>query len=320
MFVTRQLPGGALHSLDQHCNVTIWPHSSPPSPEQLRDACTRAEGLLCTLNDTIDQPLIAAAPHLKVVSSCSVGLDHVDQSALAARGIALGHTPHVLTDATADLCLALILAASRRLAEGEAFVRSGAWAQQPGWDPELLLGRDLRGTTLGLLGLGPIGQAVARRALAFGLNIVGWTPSGRQVEGVMSASFDQVIEHSDILSLHLALTPQTRAIINADILSRMPRNSLLINTARGGLIDEDALIHALSHKHIGGAALDVFAREPIGADHPLLDCPNLTVVPHLGSATQGTRAAMTQLAVDNLLAGLQGLALPHAAPPIGDFS
>ena len=312
VLVTRQLPGTALDDLEADCDVTLWPHEHPPSPAQLKDACRDVDGLLCTLNDVIDQSLIDAATRLKVVSSCSVGVDHVDQQALARRSIALGHTPHVLTDATADLCMALMLSASRRLPEGEHYVRSGAWARQPGWDPQLLLGRDLRGATLGLLGLGPIGQAVARRALAFGLNILGWTPSGRKLEGVTSASFDQVIERSDILSLHLALTPQTRAIISADTLARMPRHSLLINTARGGLIDENALIQALNSGDIGAAALDVFCTEPLAADHALLSCPNLTLAPHLGSATHGTRAAMTRLAVNNLLAGLRGETLPHA--------
>ncbi len=314
VFVSRQLPGAALQRLGRATNMHCWPGDAPPDRDSLLAAVADCRGLLCTLNERIDSQLLQAAPQLAVVSSCSVGVDHVDLAALNSRGVILGHTPHVLTDATADLAFALLLAAARRLPEGERHVRSGAWAAQPGWDPSLLLGTDLRGRTLGLLGLGPIGQAMARRAQGFGLRIVGWTPSGRAVDGVEAADFDGVLEQADFLSLHLALTPQTRHIIDARALARLRPHAILINSARGGLVDEAALAAALQAGRLGGAALDVFEQEPIASTHALLQLPGVVVAPHLGSATRGTREAMAELAVDNLLAGLRGEPLPAAYP------
>ncbi|HEY1075101.1 MAG TPA: D-glycerate dehydrogenase [Fontimonas sp.] len=315
VFVSRRLPGPALEQLAQQVDMQCWPEREPPSPVQLRDALRGCDGLLCTLTETIDDALLAAAPQLRVVSSCSVGVDHVDVAALTRRCIPLGHTPHVLTDATADLAFALLLATARRLPEGERFMRDGGWTPARRWEPDFLLGRDLRGATLGLIGLGAIGQAVARRAAGFGMRIVGWTPSGRRVDGVESLSFAEVLQRADFLSLHLALTAQTRHIVNAAALARMRSEAVLINTARGGLVDETALIHALRSGRIAAAGLDVFEREPIGADHPLLALPNVVVAPHIGSATLGTRSRMAQLAVDNLLAGLRGERMPHCVNP-----
>ncbi len=315
VFVTRKLPGAALGQLAQQVDMRCWPEDAPPSVEALHQAASDCDGLLCTLNDRIDQALLDQAPHLRVVSSCSVGVDHVDIAALNARGIPLGYTPHVLTEATADLAFALLLSSARRLPEGDAFTRNGEWAEQRGWDPELLLGRDLHGATLGLLGLGPIGQAVARRAQGFGMRVIAWNRTARQIAGVENHSFEQVIQQADFLSLHLALCQATKHIINADTLSRMRSHALLINTARGGLIDESALINALSDGRIGGAALDVFEQEPVAANHPLLALKNVVIAPHLGSATRGTREAMAQLAVDNLLAGLAQQAMPQCVNP-----
>ncbi|MGJ8669271.1 MAG: 2-hydroxyacid dehydrogenase [Oceanococcus sp.] len=315
VFVSRKLPGPALQQLAERVELQCWPENSPPSPQALQQAVSDCDGLLCTLNDKIDQDLLDAAPKLRVVSSCSVGVDHVDIAALNARGIPLGYTPHVLTEATADLAFALLLCAARRLNEGDRFTRNGGWAAQRGWDPELLLGRDLHGATLGLLGLGPIGQAMARRAQGFGIRVIGWNRSTRQVTGVENHSFEEVIAQSDFLSLHLALCADTRHIINAKTLQQMPDHAILINSARGALIDEQALISALRKQQIAAAALDVFEHEPITPEHPLLALPNAIIAPHLGSATRGTRVAMAQLAVDNLLAGLEGLTMPQCVNP-----
>lgn len=315
VFVSRDLPGKALQRLAASADTQIWDQPRPPSADDLIAAIADCDGLLCMLTDRIDAGLLNAAPELRVISSYSVGVDHVDVEALNKRRIPLGHTPHVLTDATADLTMALLLAASRRLNEAEQFVREGVWTPQQRWEPSMFLGRDMRGANLGLLGLGPIGQAVARRAAGFGMRILGWTPSGRSVPYVDLASFDEVIEQADFLSLHLALAESTRHIINAEVLQRMPRKAMLINTARGPLIDESALIVALKNKDIAGAALDVFEQEPIAGDHPLLALPQVCVTPHIGSATWNTRCAMADLAVDNLLAGLRGETMPHCVNP-----
>ncbi len=315
VFVSRKLPGSALEQLSASVDTQVWPHERPPTAQELTQAVQDCDGLLCVLTDRIDADLLLQAPRLRVVSSCSVGVDHVDVAALTEHGIALGYTPHVLVDATADLCFALLLGAARRLPEGERFMREGLWTPQRRWEPDLLLGKDLRGATLGLVGLGAIGQAVARRAQGFGMRVVGWTPSGRQVDGVIAASFEEVLSQADFLSLHLALSESTRHIINAKALAHMKADALLINTARGGLVDEQALLQALEAGHLAGAALDVFEQEPVSAQHPLLQLPNVSIAPHIGSATLGTRAAMAQLAVDNLLAGLNSRPMPHCYNP-----
>lgn len=316
VFVSRALPGPALQQLAQHAEVRVWEDAEPPTAQQLQQAVADADGLLCMLTDAIDQTLLAQAPHLHVISSCSVGVDHVDIVALNQRGIPLGHTPHVLVDATADLCFALMLAAARRLPEAEQFLRGGEWTPARRWEPELLLGKDLRGATLGLLGLGAIGQAVAQRAQGFGMRVIGWTPSGRAVAGVESCEFEQVLAEADFLSLHLALSERTRHIINAEALKRLRRDAILINTARGPLIDEAALVEALQAGRLHTAALDVFEAEPIGPQHPLLQAGRVIAVPHIGSATRGTREQMAQRAVDNLLAGLAGRRMPYCANPV----
>lgn len=315
VLVTRALPGTALEELARHTDMDCWAPRTPMPSAEMRERIRDCEGLLCMITDRVDEDLLVAAPRLRVVSSCSVGVDHVEIGALSARRIVLGYTPGVLVDATADLTFALLLAAARRLPEAERFMRDNQWTPARRWEPDLLLGRDLRGATLGLIGLGAIGQAMAQRAQGFGLKLIGWTPSGRSVAGVQPASFEQVLAQSDFVSLHLALTESTRGIIDARALARMHAEAIFINTARGGLVDESALIAVLREKRIGGAALDVFEREPVAADHPLLQLPNVVVAPHIGSATLGTRSRMAQLAVDNLLAGLRGLAMPHCVNP-----
>lgn len=315
VFVSRRLPGSALDELAQHVDMTCWGGAEPPTAEQLLESTKQVDGLLCMLTDSIDEAFIDARPNLKVISSCSVGVDHVDVAALTQRGIPLGHTPHVLTDATADIAFALLLSAARRLPEGDSFMRENLWTPARRWEPDLLLGKDLNGATLGLIGLGAIGQAVARRAQGFGMRVIGWTPSARPVPGVESLTFDTVLQQSDFVSLHLALSASSKHIINESALKKMRADAILINTARGPLIDEAALIQALEQQSIGGAALDVFEEEPILGDHPLMKFPNCVVVPHIGSATLGTRSKMAQLSVDNLLAALNDQPMPHCVNP-----
>ena len=309
---TRALPGGALERLsaERGVDLDVWPGSGPPPQEELLARAPELDGLLCTLVDRIDAQWLASAKRIRVVSSYSVGLDHVDLAAAAERKIPIGHTPGVLVETTADLAFALLLAVGRRVAEGDRMVRAGEWGT---WQPDLLLGRDIHGASLGIVGLGAIGRAVARRALGFGMRVLGWTRSGRSVDGVESTSLDALFARSDFVSLHVALTDETQRLVDATALARMKPGAILVNTARGPLVDENALADALDSGHLAGAGLDVFEREPLPADHRLTRTRGVTLLPHLGSASVATRARMADLAVDNLLAGMRGEPLRHAA-------
>ena len=248
------------------------------------------------------RPLLDAAPSLRVISNYAVGADNIDVAAAKARGIALGYTPDVLTDATADLAFALLLAIARRLPEGIAAVRDGEWKT---WEPDWLLGRDVHGATLAIVGPGRIGRAVARRAEGFGMEVL---LVGRD------DPLEPALARADFVSLHAPLTDETRRFVDDAFLEAMKTTAYLVNTARGGLVDQDALARALRERTIAGAALDVTDPEPLPPDDPLLEAPNLIVLPHLGSATQATRERMADLAVDNLLAGLAGEPLPQEFP------
>jgi glyoxylate reductase len=302
-FVTRRIPGPALERLAAAHEVEVWPHRLPPTPEELREHAASAEGLLTLLTDAVDEELLAAAPELRAISNYAVGTDNVDLEAATRRGIPVGNTPDVLTDATADLAFALMLALARRLAEGERDVREGQWIT---FEPDRGLGAEITGATLGIVGFGRIGRAVARRAEGFGMEIL---HSGRD-GGV---PLEELLERADFVSLHCPLTEDTHHLIDADALARMKPTARLINTARGPIVDPAALERALHERAIAGAALDVTEPEPLPPDHPLLRAPNLLVVPHVGSATVQTRHRMTEVAVANLLAGLAGDPMPHQA-------
>jgi glyoxylate reductase len=314
VFATRALPGDAFAALGERVALRVWPGPGAPSAADLRRESARAEGLLCLLTDRIDRALLDASPALRVVSSCSVGLDHVDLGAARERGVRVGHTPGVLTETTADLAFALILAAARRVAEADRFVRAGGWTPERSWEPGLLVGRDVHGATLGIVGLGAIGRAVARRAQGFGMRVLGWSRSGRAVEGVAARPLDVLLAESDFVSLHVALAPETRGLVDAAALARMKPGAVLVNTTRGGVVDEAALVAALRSGHLAGAGLDVFETEPLPAASPLLALPNVVLLPHVGSASIATRSRMAELAVANLLAGVEGRPLPNEAP------
>jgi glyoxylate reductase len=305
VFVTRHLPGGALERLTARHEVEIWPERLPPPRDAMLERAPELEGLLSLLTDRVDAELIEAAPELRAISNYAVGVDNVDVEAASARGIPVGNTPDVLTDSTADLALALMLGIARRLAEGETYVRAGDWAT---WEPGLMLGRDLHGATVGIVGHGRIGQAVGRRLEGFGCDLVTTGRSG----GVPLA---ELLERSDFVTLHCPLTPETRGLIGADALRRMKPTAYLVNTARGPVVDTDALARGLHAGELAGAALDVTDPEPLPGDHPLLGAPNLLVVPHIASATHATRGRMADIAVDNLLAGLAGEPMPHQVTP-----
>ena len=302
VFVTRRLPGDALERLVAEHDVEVWPERLPPPRAELMRRAPELEGLLSLLTDPVDAELIDAAPSLRAISNYAVGVDNVDVEAANARGIPVGNTPDVLTESTADLALALMLGIARRLAEGEAFVRAGEWVT---WEPGLMLGRDLYGATVGIVGYGRIGQAVGRRLEGFGCELLTTGRSG-------GVALDELLARSDFVTLHCPLTPQTSGLIGAEALRRMKPTAYLVNTARGPVVDTDALASALRAGELAGAALDVTDPEPLPGDHPLLDAPNLLVVPHIGSATHATRGRMADIAVDNLLAGVAGEPMPHS--------
>ncbi len=302
-FVTRSLPGPALKRLEAQHDVDLWVERLPPPAAELAARTRDAEGLLCLLTDTVDRRLIEGSPRLRVISTYSVGSDNVDLEAAAERGIAVGVTPDVLTDATADMTFALLLAAARRLVEADAAARGGGWMT---WEPAHLLGHEVHGRTLGIVGAGRIGQAVTRRAEGFDMEVV----TSSRSSGV---PLDELLERSDFVSLHCPLTPETKGLIGEAELRRMGPEATLVNTARGPIVDTAALARALGEGRIAAAALDVTDPEPPPSDHPIMTAPNLTLAPHIGSATRVARERMAELAVDNLLAGLRGDRLPAPA-------
>jgi lactate dehydrogenase-like 2-hydroxyacid dehydrogenase len=294
------------------CDAEVWPKENPPSRAELLRNVRGKQGLLSLLTDSIDAEVMDAAPQLMVISNCAVGVDNVDLAAATARGIPVGNTPDVLTDATADLAFALLLAAARRIVEGVEYVKSGKWKT---WHPKLLLGADLAGRTLGILGMGRIGRAVARRAVGFGLHVIYFDTGVEADLSGRSVSLQELLREADFLSLHVPLTDETRHLIDDEHLALMKRTAILINTSRGPVVDHDALYRALKEKRLLAAGLDVSEPEPLGPESPLLQLDNCVIVPHLGSASHWTRDQMSILAAENLLAGLQGRALPHCANP-----
>jgi lactate dehydrogenase-like 2-hydroxyacid dehydrogenase len=302
VFVTNQIPGTALDRLGAEHDTDVWPERTVPPLDELRRRAADAEGLLSMLTDRVDAELIEASPNLRTISNYAVGVDNIDLAAATARGIPVGNTPGVLTDSTADMALALMLAACRRIVESDAVVRRGEWLT---WEPEFLIGYDLHGSTVGIVGYGRIGRAVARRVEGFGCEVL----------YTRETPLEELLERSDFVTLHVPLNDETRGMIGAAALNRMKPTAYLVNTARGPIVDQEALSRALREGKIAGAALDVTDPEPLPADDPLLGAPSLTVVPHLGSATHATREAMADLAVDNLLAALAGRRMPHCANP-----
>jgi glyoxylate reductase len=270
VFVTRQLPGNALERLAAEHDVEVWPGDMPPPPDELRAGVADAEGLLSLLSDRVDADLIASAPKLRAIANYAIGFDNIDVDAATARSIQVGNTPDVLTDATADLAWALMLAVARRLVEANADVLDGKWRT---WEPRGWIGVGVHGATLAVIGAGRIGRAVAQRAVGFEMEVL-------MVD--LGDDLHAALERADFVSLHTPLTPETRHLIDADALARMKPTAILVNTARGPIVDQDALAAALREGRLGGAGLDVTDPEPLPPDHPLLQTPNLLVVPHIG--------------------------------------
>lgn len=316
VYVTRRIPEAGLRMVRDVCQVRLWEGELPPPQEVLLQEVAHCDGLVCLLTDVVDADVIAAGERLRVISQYAVGVDNVDLGAATARGIPVGHTPGVLTEATADMAFALLMAAARRIPEGIEKVRAGRWHT---WEPLGLLGADVWGATLGIVGLGRIGTAVARRAQGFAMRILYYDPARRpdlELElGLEYVALDDLLAQADFVSLHCPLAPETHHLIGEQALRRMPSTAILINAARGPVVDTDALVQALREGWIAAAALDVTDPEPLPPDHPLLALPNCIVVPHVASATVTARERMAVMVAENLLAGLQGERLPYCANP-----
>lgn len=311
VFVTRRLPQRAWEELSRHVDAELWDHETPPPYDALLDKVRDKDGLLCLLTERIDEPLMAAGPQLKVISQIAVGYDNIDVPAATARGIRVGHTPGVLTDATADFAFTLLMAAARRVGEGIDYVRQGRWQT---WGLTLLLGQEIYGAKLGLVGFGRIGQAVAKRAMGFDMEILYTSrkrnPEAEKVFGARYCSLEDLLAESDFVSLHVNLNSETNNLIGLRELALMKSTAVLINTSRGPVVDADALYEALLNETIAYAALDVTNPEPIPPDHKLLTLPNIIIVPHIASATRASRIKMCMMAIENLVAGLKDQPLP----------
>lgn len=310
VLVTRRLPAASVEHLAAHCDVDHHTDDEPLTPEALRERLRDKHGVVVLLPDRIDAAAADAAPDLKVVANVAVGYDNLDVPYLRSRGIVATNTPDVLTDATADLTWALILTVTRRLGEGERLVRAGRWT---GWRFDQLLGSSLARKQLGIVGPGRIGRAVAARAAAFGMRVACAGRRDQAVNEMVAMGLDQLLATSDIVSLHVPLTPETRHLIDRKALMRMKRTAYLVNTTRGPVVDEGALVWALEERLIAGAALDVYEREPL-VHTGLLAFENVVLAPHLGSATVETRRAMADLAVRNVIEVVAGR---PAVTPIG---
>jgi glyoxylate reductase len=324
IFVAREIEPAPLRELARAARVDLWTAEMPPSAAELRRRLREADGALTMLTERIDARLIAGAPRLRVVSNLAVGVDNIDLAAATRAGIAIGHTPGILTETTADLAWALLMAVARRVTEGDRYVHAGKWRT---WGPRTMLGTDVHGATLGIIGWGAIGRAMARRAEGFGMRVLyaahrtsrrrgqsvarggGSPPPARRV------TLDRLLRESDFVSLHVPLTPATHRMIDSAALGKMKRGAILINTARGPVVDQRALVRALKTGRLGGAGLDVTDPEPIAAGDPLLRLDNVVVTPHIGSASRATRERMGEIAVGNILAVLAGRMPPFCANP-----
>lgn len=314
--VTRMTPGLKESALFAECDVWAWEEDRVMPEELFREKAPGADGLFVTPFDPIDAALLDACPRLRVVSTYAVGVDNVDLPAAAERGVPVGNTPYVVTEATADMCFALMLAFSRRIPEGDAFVRAKKWET---WSPYLMISNNVHGKTLGIVGMGRIGQAIAKRATGFDMNILYHTrnprPEAEEKFGCAYVSYGELLARSDIVVMIVPLTGETRHMMNAESLAKMKESAILVNVARGGVVDPKALHDALAAKRIRGAAVDVTEPEPIGKDDPLLTLDNFLIAPHVATGTWETRQLMTDVAVDNLMRGLRGEPLRYYANP-----
>lgn len=315
-YVTRRLPEKALEMIAAECALAVNPHDRVLSRSELEDALQGIDGLLCLLTDTIDGPLLDLNSELKMIANYAVGYNNIDIAACTQRGIPVSNTPGVLTETTADLAWALLMAAARRVVESDRYVRSGKFI---GWGPMMFLGSDVYGKTLGIVGMGRVGQAVARRASCFNMKVLYYnrTRINREEEinlHVEYCDLQTLLQESDFVSLHVPLDDQTRHLIGEKELKMMKSTAYLINTARGPVVDEKALVRALRSNVLAGAGLDVYEDEPRLASG-LSELDNTVLVPHIASASVDTRTRMAVMAAENLLAGLKGEKIPNLVNP-----
>ncbi len=309
VFVTRVIPEAGLGKIREACDTRVWEGRFPPPREVLLEQVRGMDGILSLLNDRMDGAVMdAAGERLKIISNYAVGFDNIDVDACTRRGVMCSNTPEVVTETTADLAFALIMAAARRLVEGVDFIRAGRWET---FEPLVLLGRDVHRATLGIVGMGRIGEAVARRARGFDMEILyhhprGETEAGRAAGATWCGSLDELLQRSDFVSLHVPLNDDTRHLIDGAALKKMKPSAILVNTARGAVVDPEALYQALRDGVIAYAALDVTDPEPLPKDHKLMELPNCLVVPHVGSASVATRERMAVMAAENLIAAVYG--------------
>ena len=315
VFVTRIIPdiGPRILRESNQIDISQWPHEMPPPRDALLEQVQGMDGIVSLLTERMDGELMdAAGPQLKCISTVAVGYDNIDVNAAKQRGIMVTNTPGVLTETSADMAFALLMAAARRLPEGERYAKSGQWKT---WGMTILLGQDIYGATLGIAGMGRIGAAVARRAKGFGMRIL-YTARNRHKDiehetGATHVSKDELLAQSDFITVHTPLTPETRGYINAESFEKMKPTAVLINTARGPVVDTNALYNAMQAKRIFAAALDVTDPEPLPADHPLYTLDNVLIVPHLASASVATRNRMAEIAATNMVAAMRGDAPPN---------
>jgi len=318
VYITRTIPEAGMNVLRTYCDIEVNPEESPPTKEELEKRLQDKDALLCLVTERIDKEIIASGSRLKVISSISVGYEHIDVAEATKRGIYVTFTPGVLTDATADFAWSLIMATARRVAEADRYVRNGRW--KIAWGPMMFLGSEIYGRTLGILGLGRIGSAVAKRAKGFQMRLIYYdvirAPREREEElGIEYMPLENVLREADFVTIHVPLTPETRHLIGKDLLRLMKPSAHLINTSRGPVVDENALVLALREKWIAGAALDVFEQEPIDPRSPLLELDNVVLAPHIASATRESRYGMAGLAAENLISVLKGESPPNLVNP-----
>lgn len=317
VFVTRRIPAAGLDRIVAACDAEVWPERLPPSYDIIKKKIANCDGLVSLLTDKIDGPLLDAAPRLKVVSNFAVGFNNVDVPAATSRGICVGNTPGALTDATADLAFALLLSAARRVVESAIDARGGDWKT---WEPLGYLGVDLAGKTLGIVGMGRIGYAMAQRGHGgWGMKVLYHDEfENKKAETDLAArrvDLDTLLRESDFISIHASLTASSRNLIGAKEFAKMKRTAVFVNSARGPLVDQTALVEALKSKTIFAAGLDVTEPEPPDPKDPILHLPNCVVAPHIASATHSTRDGMAEICADNLIAGVTGQALRACVNP-----
>ena len=317
VFVTRRIFPEAEELISAAADMEVWPEERPPSPETLREKMAEADGVLTNIMDRVDAGLLAASSRLKVVSQLGVGVDNVDVAEATRRGVLVGNTPGVLAKATADIGFALLMSAARRVGESERWLRDGNWRIQ--YHPMFWLGQDIHGSTLGIIGMGQIGSEMARRARGFDMRVLYYSRTRKpDVEEQLGAEFvglDRLLAESDFVSLHVPLTLETRHFMGEPELRQMKPSAILINVARGAVVDQDALYSALSEGWIRAAGIDVTDPEPIPSGDPLLTLDNLVVTPHIGSASMEARRDTCLLAARNLIAGIGGKRLDACANP-----